>query len=98
MAFKYAKLWADGYDWRDVFRQPRERELLEVIDEGVRGVRSLFDSKQRNRLREERHARKIARRSGRSTLERPVTSTGNTAPRNPRMPQGSGRSADLIAH
>jgi len=21
LAFKYAKLWADGYDWRDVFRQ-----------------------------------------------------------------------------
>src|SRR5439155_26994923 len=52
MAFKYARLWADGYDWRDVFRQPRERELLEVVDEGVRGVRSICDSKQRNRLRE----------------------------------------------
>src|SRR4051794_8348728 len=96
MAFKYAKLWADGYDWRDVFRQPRERELLEVIDDGVRGVRSLFDSKQRNRIREERRARKIARRSGRSTLERPITSSGNPAPRSARIPQGSGRSADLI--
>jgi serine/threonine-protein kinase len=98
MAFKYAKLWADGYDWRDVFRQPRERELLEVIDDGVRGVRSIFDSKQRNRIREERRARKIARRSGgsRSTLERPVTSAGNSAPRSSRTSHGSGRNADLI--
>ncbi|MFL5612798.1 MAG: serine/threonine-protein kinase [Gemmatimonadaceae bacterium] len=97
MAFKYAKLWADGYDWRDVFRQPRERELLEVIDEGVRGVRSIFDSKQRNRLREERRARKIARRSGRSTSERPIASTGNSVSRVGRIPQGSGRNTDLIA-
>ncbi|HKW11094.1 MAG TPA: protein kinase, partial [Gemmatimonadaceae bacterium] len=61
MAFKYAKLWADGYDWRDVFRQHRERELLEVVDEGVTQVRAIFDRKQRNRLREEKRARKLAR-------------------------------------
>ncbi|MGE5731343.1 MAG: serine/threonine-protein kinase, partial [Gemmatimonas sp.] len=30
LAFKYAKLWADGYDWRDVFRQPRDRDLIDV--------------------------------------------------------------------
>ena len=97
MAFKYAKLWADGYDWRDVFRQPRERELLEVVDEGVRGVRSLFDSKQRNRLREERRARKIARRSGRSTMERPIATPSGLGQRSASgFPHTSGRSADLI--
>ena len=36
IAFKYAKLWSDGYDWRDVFRQPRERELIDVVDEFTR--------------------------------------------------------------
>jgi serine/threonine-protein kinase len=97
MAFKYAKLWADGYDWRDVFRQPRERELLEVVDDGVRGVRSLFDSKQRNRLREERRARKIARRSGRSTMERPIPTSSGIGQRSASgLTHASGRSADLI--
>ena len=97
MAFKYAKLWADGYDWRDVFRQPRERELLEVVDDGVRGVRSLFDSKQRNRLREERRARKIARRTGRSTLERPISTPSSIGQRGVSgIAHGSGRNADII--
>jgi serine/threonine-protein kinase len=97
MAFKYAKLWADGYDWRDVFRQPRERELLEVVDDGVRGFRSIFDSKQRNRLREERRSRKIARRTGRSTLERPMVTGGGTPSRSSLgLPHGSGRNADII--
>ena len=97
MAFKYAKLWADGYDWRDVFRQPRERELLEVFDDGVRGFRALFDSKQRSRLREERHARKLARRTGRTTVERPVVGSSATGSRSSSAGHGSGRSADLIA-
>ena len=96
MAFKYAKLWADGYDWRDVFRQPRERELLEVFDDGVRGFRSLFDSKQRGRIREERRARKLARRSGRTTLERPIVGSSAMGSRPSHVAHGSGRSADLI--
>ena len=33
MAFKYAKLWNAGYDWRDVFRQPRDRGLMDVASE-----------------------------------------------------------------
>lgn len=97
MAFKYAKLWADGYDWRDVFRQPRERELLEVVDEGVTSFRALFDSKQRSRLREEKRARKLARRSGRTTLERPIAASSPTGSRPSSISHGSGRSADLIA-
>lgn len=62
IALKYAKLWSDGYDWRDVFRQPRDRELMEVIEEAAEHVRALFDSRTRARLREERAQRKIAAR------------------------------------
>jgi len=68
MAFKYAKLWADGYDWRDVFRQPRDRELIDVFDEGMEHVRALFDRNRRKALRERNRARQIARRSGAATL------------------------------
>ena len=62
IALKYAKLWSDGYDWKDVFRQPRDRELMEVIEEAAEHVRALFDSRTRARLREERAQRKIAAR------------------------------------
>ena len=62
IAFKYAKLWSEGYDWRDVFKQPREKELMEVIEEGVEYLRALFDPQARARLREAREARKLAAR------------------------------------
>jgi serine/threonine-protein kinase len=61
MAFKYAKLWSEGYDWRDVFRQPRDRELIDVADETFTSFRSLFDRKQRKVLREKRRARLVQR-------------------------------------
>jgi serine/threonine protein kinase len=62
IAFKYAKLWSDGYDWRDVFRQPRDRELMEVIEEGVDYVRAIFNPRVRSRLHDERAQRKLAAR------------------------------------
>ncbi len=61
MAFKYAKLWSEGYDWRDVFRQQRDRELIDVADETLTSFRSLFDRKQRRVLREQRRARHLQR-------------------------------------
>ena len=64
MAFKYAKLWADGYDWRDVFRQPRDRELIDVFDDAMEYVRAIFSRDRRKALREKNREQRIARRSG----------------------------------
>ena len=33
IAFQYARLWTDGYDWRDVFKQPRDRLFFDVVAE-----------------------------------------------------------------
>ena len=74
MAFRYAKLWADGYDWRDVFRQPRERELIDVFDEAMERVRAIFSRDRRKALRERNRARQIARRTGSASMAR-VTGT-----------------------
>ena len=74
MAFRYAKLWADGYDWRDVFRQPRERELIDVFDEAMERVRALFSRDRRKALRERNRARQLARRTGSASMAR-VTGT-----------------------
>ncbi|HEY9229721.1 MAG TPA: serine/threonine-protein kinase [Gemmatimonadaceae bacterium] len=57
LAFKYAKLWADGYDWRDVFRQPRDRDMIDVADDALTYARGMFDRNQRRVMREERRAR-----------------------------------------
>jgi len=68
IAFKYAKLWSEGYDWRDVFRQPREKEIMEVIEEAVEYVRAMFDPRARARLRDARAQRKIAARMAPAAL------------------------------
>jgi serine/threonine protein kinase len=47
MAFKYSKLWNAGYDWRDVFRQPRDRRLVDVATETIEEARGLFDKDRR---------------------------------------------------
>ena len=52
MAFQYAKLWSDGFDWRDVFRQPRHREILDVASEAIDDATSLFDPNKRQALRD----------------------------------------------
>ena len=71
MAFRYAKLWSEGYDWRDVFQQPRERELIDVADEAFEWIRALFDANKRKEMRLQRRARHLARRSsGAMTLPR----------------------------
>ena len=57
LAFRYAKLWADGYDWRDVFRQPRDRDLIDVADDFLIYLRSIFDRDKRKAMREERRMR-----------------------------------------
>jgi len=64
IAFQYAKLWSEGYDWRDVFRQPRDRELMEVVEEFFEYVRAQFNPISRARLREQRAERRALARSG----------------------------------
>ncbi len=62
LAFKYARLWSDGYDWRDVFQQPRDRALMEVFDDMMEHVRALFDRKKRRALLDARRQRRLQRR------------------------------------
>jgi serine/threonine protein kinase len=68
MAYKYARLWSDGYDWRDVFRQPREKELIDVAEEFSDYIRALFNRDRRRELRERNRAKRISRQSGKLQL------------------------------
>ena len=57
LAFKYSKLWAAGYDWRDVFRQPRDRLIFDGAAETIDDARALFDEKKRAQVRARARAR-----------------------------------------
>lgn len=43
LAFKYAKLWSDDFDWHDVLREPRDRMFFDVVAEWFDNVRALWD-------------------------------------------------------
>jgi eukaryotic-like serine/threonine-protein kinase len=51
MAWQYAKLWSDGYDWKDVLRQPKHRLFGEVIEDLTNSVWATFSRKKREELR-----------------------------------------------
>ena len=51
MAFRYSKLWTAGYDWRDVFRQPRDRMLIDVGQETFEEFQSIFSKEKRAAIR-----------------------------------------------
>ena len=54
IAFRYAKLWAQGYDWRDVFKQHKDRLLVDVVAETCDDAVAMFDPKRREELRARR--------------------------------------------
>ena len=72
MAYQYAKLWTDGYDWRDVFRQPRHRSLYDVMTETVDDVQGLLDKDKRREVMDRSRARRLASGGAASTPASPV--------------------------
>jgi len=51
IAWKYAKLWADGFDWTDVLKQPKHRMLGEVLSDLGDKFMATFSRKKREELR-----------------------------------------------
>jgi serine/threonine-protein kinase len=82
MAWKYAKLWSNGYDWRDVFHQQRHVELVDVVEDSVGYLKAMFNKDERKRLRNERISRAIeARTSGQMAMPAPsLIAAGSPAP------------------
>ena len=58
IAMGYAKLWQAGFDWRDVFKQPRETLLADVMSEKADDFAALWDSNKRNTVRERHRLRR----------------------------------------
>jgi serine/threonine-protein kinase len=59
IAYKYAKLWSDGYDWHDVFRQPRDRLFMDAVGERIDDVQAIWNKQKRVEMRE-RHRRRLS--------------------------------------
>ena len=51
MVWQYTKLWTDGYDWKDVLRQPKHRLFGEVLEDITNSVWATFSSRKREELR-----------------------------------------------
>lgn len=77
IAFKYAKLWSNGFDWRDVLREPRERLFADVAAEWGDGVQAFFDRDKRARLRDRERHRRLTTANHRASL--PAGSYGDAA-------------------
>ncbi len=58
LAYRYAKLWSDGFDWHDGFRQPRDRLFIDVMSERIDDVKAMWNPNKRVEVRE-RHRRRI---------------------------------------
>ena len=81
MALKYSKLWSAGYDWHDVFREPRDRPFTDVLQEAGEHVEDFFnrfDKKKRGKVRERRRRRSLAR--GPAPMLPPGASTSPDSP------------------
>jgi serine/threonine protein kinase len=59
IAYKYARLWSDGYDWHDVFRQPRDRLFIDVMAEKLEELQALWNPTKRASVRD-RHQRRLS--------------------------------------
>lgn len=81
MAVSYSKLWQEGFNWRDVFRQPRDRLIFDVAAETIDDARALFDESKREKVR----ARARARASAGLFNDR-LPAAGASRPTMPRSP------------
>src|SRR5690606_14528771 len=60
VAYKYARLWSDGYDWRDAFKQPRDKMIVDVAAETLDDARAIFNSDKRAEVRERARRRRLS--------------------------------------
>jgi serine/threonine-protein kinase len=109
IAFKYAKLWSNGFDWRDVAREPRERLFADVAAEWGDGVQAIFDRDKRARVRDRERRRRLGSPTrpaslsagsgyagGRSATYNRGNGGGYTPPAAPSGPADYGRQADVV--
>jgi eukaryotic-like serine/threonine-protein kinase len=79
-AYWYARLWADGFDWRDVFKQPRDRFFFDVAAEAIDDTRAMFDKKRRDEVRERERVRQLQRKVTEERVVPPPPASASAIP------------------
>jgi serine/threonine-protein kinase len=101
LAYQYAKLWTDGFDWRDVFKQPKDRLFFDVVAESIDDFRALFDKKKRAEVleRDRFRARTSNRRLFDESAGRPIATSEIPAVSSARVsPQYLAKVRDAARH
>jgi serine/threonine-protein kinase len=101
LAYQYAKLWTDNYDWRDVFKQPRDRLFFDVVAESIDDFRALFDKNKRAEVleRDRIRARSTNRRLFSETSERAMPTSELPAASPARVaPEYTAKLRDALRH
>jgi serine/threonine-protein kinase len=77
IAYRYARLWSDGYDWHDVFRVPRERLFWDAATEWFEhNIQSIWSKEKRIAARERRRREITSGLPGAGTSRRTPESIG----------------------
>jgi serine/threonine-protein kinase len=76
IAMGYAKLWQAGFDWRDVFKQPREALLMDLLLEKCDDLQGLWDPTKREQARQRARQRRLAGDGGLFTPDDAMRATG----------------------
>ncbi|MCU0626210.1 MAG: protein kinase [Gemmatimonadaceae bacterium] len=58
IAMSYARLWQAGFDWRDVFKQPREALLMDFVLERFDALQGIWNPVKREQARERARERR----------------------------------------
>jgi serine/threonine-protein kinase len=87
LAWQFTGLMGRGHSWRDVLRQPNDREFVDLLGDWVESAQSVFDGEKRMARRlahnDARAARRLARddaRAGRRMLPTGSGSPASTSP------------------
>ena len=62
LAWKFTSLMGSGHSWRDVLRQPNDREFVDLLGDWVESAQSVFDGQKRMARRLARNDARAARR------------------------------------
>ena len=96
IAFKYAKLWSDGFDWRDVFKQPRERLFFDVVAETVDDTGALFNREKREKLRARARQKRLTEGNRPLFGTDGVRADARVPPAGPELDQAAGAHAATV--
>ena len=96
IAFKYAKLWSDGFDWRDVFKQPRERLFFDVVAETVDDTGALFNREKREKLRARARQKRLTEGNRPLFGTDGVRADARVTPAGPELDQAAGAHAATV--